>query len=204
MHFLSDLKHVIDPQTLLTQFGYIGLFLAICAESGLLIGFFLPGDSLLLVAGVAAAAGKLHVGVLVILVFIAAFLGDQGGYWLGRSFGRRLFQGKSAKLFKPEYIEKSEAFFAKHGSKAVILARFVPIVRAFTPALAGIGNMAYATFISFDLVGALLWGVGMTLLGYYVGNLPFVEKYLNYLVLLIIIVSFIPVALEFARHKRAR
>mgnify|MGYP000283040244 CR=1 FL=1 len=194
MEFIHQLKEFIDPHALITNFGYIGLFLIVFAESGLFFGFFLPGDSLLIVAGVLAAAGLLNIWLLVPLVFIAAILGDQVGYWMGNRFGRRLFKRSDSLLFKQEYIEKSEAFFAKHGNKTIILARFVPIVRTFAPILAGVGRMHYSTFFTFNVVGAVLWAIGVTVAGYLLGET--IEPYIEYVVVGIIVLSVIPVILH--------
>jgi membrane-associated protein len=193
MDVVHQIKAVINPEALV-QLGYLAIFLIIFAESGLFFGFFLPGDSLLILAGVAAAAGNFNIFNLIILVFIAAFLGDQVGYWMGNRFGRRLFAREDSKIFKKHYVEESEAFFAKHGHKAIVLARFVPIVRTFTPVLAGIGSMPYSVFFAYNLVGALLWGMGITLAGYFLANsIPDLEHYLNYIIGAIILISILPV-----------
>ncbi len=202
MDFLNQLRHAIDPNTLLTQFGYLGVFLAVFAESGLFFGFFLPGDSLLFTAGILAATGIFNIWFLIPLLFLAAFLGDQVGYWSGRTFGRKLFAKANFFLFKPEYVDRSEKFFARHGSRSIIIARFVPIVRTFTPILAGIGRMPYGTFVTYNLIGAVLWGIGMTFLGYGIGNLPGAQKYVNLIVVAIILISLIPVVMELMRHKK--
>ncbi len=193
MQFLTQIKDFIDPKLLIEQFGYLGIFLIVFAESGLFFGFFLPGDSLLLIAGVLAAGGLLSVWVLIPLVFIAAILGDQIGYWTGSSLGRRLFKRTDSFLFKKEYVERSEQFFAKHGHKTIVLARFVPIVRTFTPILAGVSRMKYTTFVSYNIVGAVLWGIGITLAGYALGNVPGVDKYLHIIIGVIIVISLVPV-----------
>ena len=198
MDIITTLKHAIDPKLLLEQFGYIGLFLVVFAESGLLIGFFLPGDSLLIIAGVLAAAGALKISILIPLIFIAAVAGDQIGYFLGNKFGRKLF-----KRFKKEHIEKSEEFFAQHGKRTIILARFVPVVRAFVPVIAGISNMPYRTYLTYDLIGGVVWGIGITLVGYGLGNIPNVDKYLHLVIGVIILGSLIPV-LNHLRPKKTK
>lgn len=187
------LKHIIDPKLLIEQFGYIGLFCAVFAESGLMVGFFLPGDSLLLIAGVLASQGVLHIGFLIPLIFVAAFAGDQVGYWTGNKYGRKLFKREDSRFFRKQHLKDSEQFFARFGTKTVILARFVPIVRTFTPILAGVANMPYKTFMVYNLIGALLWGIGITLAGYLLGNIPFIDKYIHYVVGVVIILSLIPV-----------
>jgi membrane-associated protein len=202
MELLHTIKEAIDPHTLI-QFGYLGLFLIVFAESGLFFGFFLPGDSLLLVAGVAAAAGTFDIRYLVPLIFIAAFLGDQVGYWMGYRFGRALFNREESWLFRKEHVKQSEEFFAKHGNKTIILGRFVPIVRTFAPILAGIGNMPYKTFVTYNFIGAVLWGIGVTLIGYLLGNsVPNIEKYLHYIVGVIILASFVPVIMHLRGEKK--
>lgn len=192
MDILQTIKHWLNPETLIS-FGYVALFLIIFAESGLLIGFFFPGDSLLLLAGVAAAAGQFNLVILLIGVFIAAFLGDQVGYWTGKTFGRRYFNREESLVFNKKHVAQSEEFFKKHGHKTIILARFIPVIRTFTPIIAGIGAMPYSVFVTYNLIGAFLWGVGIALLGYFVGNLPFIEQYLNYVIIVVIILSLIPV-----------
>ncbi len=204
MDLLSSIKHAIDPLVLIEQFGYIGLFLIVFAESGLFFGFFLPGDSLLLIAGTLAATGILNLWILIPIIFIAAFLGDQVGYWTGHKVGRRLFKRQDSWLFKKEYVERSEEFFAKHGHKTIIIGRFVPIVRTFTPILAGIGNMPYPTFFTYNLVGAVLWGIGITLIGYGLGNIPGVDRYINIIVLVVIVASIVPALIHLRQAKTAK
>lgn len=183
----------LDPKLLLEQFGYIGLFAIVFAESGLFFGFFLPGDSLLLIAGILAATGYLKIGILLPLIFVAAFLGDQVGYFTGKQFGRRFFARDSGWLFHKDRITDAEAFFDKHGKKTIVLARFVPIVRTFAPIVAGIANMPYGTFVGYNFVGALVWGIGITMAGYLLGGIPGIDKYLHYLIGAIIVGSVVPV-----------
>lgn len=191
MEVISQIRHWLSPETLINA-GYLAIFLIVFAESGLFFGFFLPGDSLLVLAGVAAAAGRLNLLILIPLVFIAAILGDQVGYWTGNRLGRRLFERKNSWLFKQDYLVRSEAFFKQHGPKSVVLARFVPIVRTFTPILAGIGAMSYPTFLAYNILGGVLWGIGIMVLGYGLGTIPFVTHYLNYVIIAIIVLSFLP------------
>ena len=179
-----------DLIELIKTAGYIGLFGIIFAESGLLIGFFLPGDSLLFTAGFLASQGFLNIWILMGLTFIGAVLGDSVGYWFGKKTGNKIFIKEDSFLFKKDNINKAEEFFKKHGAKAIVLARFVPIVRTFTPILAGVGTMHYKTFLSFNVIGGALWTIGVSLLGYFLGNIiPNIDKYLLPIVLLIIIVS---------------
>jgi membrane-associated protein len=203
---LAAITDAIDPEKLISTFGYVGLFVIIFAESGLLIGFFLPGDSLLFTAGLLAASGKfgLNVPVVLAVCFVAAVLGDQVGYIFGRKVGPSLFRRPNSKLFKQEYVAKSEEFFERHGAKTIVLARFVPVVRTFTPIIAGVGNMKYRTFVAYNIIGALLWAVGVTLLGAILGNqigAENIDKYLLPIIALIIVLSLIPPVVEVLRHR---
>ncbi|HKZ18625.1 MAG TPA: VTT domain-containing protein [Acidimicrobiia bacterium] len=193
----------LDPQNLLVTFGTIGLFLIVFAESGLFFGFFLPGDSLLFTAGLFAAQGTLSLPLILVGCFIAAVAGDQVGYVFGQRVGPALFKRPDSRLFKQEYVERARAFFEKHGPKTIVLARFVPIVRTFAPILAGVGRMQYRTFVSYNLIGGFLWAVGVTLLGYWLGNLiPDVDAYLLPIVALIIALSFVPIGMEWLKRRR--
>ncbi|HEX5722861.1 MAG TPA: VTT domain-containing protein [Acidimicrobiia bacterium] len=193
----------LDPRDLLVTFGTIGLFLIVFAESGLFFGFFLPGDSLLFTAGLFAAQGTLNLPLILVGCFIAAVAGDQVGYLFGQRVGPALFKRPDSRLFKQEYVERARAFFEKHGPKTIVLARFVPIVRTFAPILAGVGRMQYRTFVSYNLIGGFLWAVGVTLLGYWLGNLiPDIDAYLLPIIALIIALSFIPIGLEWLKRRR--
>jgi membrane-associated protein len=197
----------IDPQQLLKSFGAIGLFLIIFAESGLLVGFFLPGDSLLFTAGLFASTSKLDVNIVVLLggVFLAAVLGDQVGYAFGRKVGPSIFQRPDSKIFKQKYVQQADQFFEDHGAKTIVLARFVPVVRTFAPILAGVGSMRYRTFLTYNLIGGFLWAVGVTSLGYFLGNEigeENIDKYLLPIIALIIVVSVLPAVIEVMRHRR--
>ena len=203
MDFVSVLRHSIDPKVLLEQFGYLGLFLIVFAESGLFFGFFLPGDSLLLIAGVLAAAHILNIWIVLPLVAVAAILGNQTGFWMGSKFGRRIFSREDSWLFHKDHVTRSEAFFAKHGSKAVVISRFIPIVRTFTPIVAGIGSMPARTFYLYNVIGTVLWGIGLTLAGYLLGNIPGINQSIYYIVIAVIIISILP-ALNHFRPKRAK
>lgn len=179
----------------------------IFAESGLLFGFFLPGDSLLFSAGlVVALAGRPNLAVLILVVFVAAVLGDQVGYMFGNKVGPSIFKRPDSRFFKQENVTKSHEFFEKHGPKALILARFIPIVRTFTPILAGVSNMRYRTFVTFNVVGGAIWSVAGILLGYGLGKrFPQLETYITPIILLIIFLSLIPVFLEIRKSRlRAR
>lgn len=184
-----------DLELLIRTVGYIGLFALLFAESGLLIGFFLPGDSLLFTAGFVASQGYLDIRLLVPLCFIAAITGDAVGYAFGHQVGRRLYQRPSSRLFRREHLQQTAAFFARHGGKAIILARFVPVVRTFTPIVAGMGVMRYARFTAFNIVGGLLWAVGLTVGGYFLGSvIPGIDRYLLPIIALIIVASVAPSA----------
>lgn len=215
MNSLLLAASVLDPAELLKAGGFILLLVIVFAESGLLIGFFLPGDSLLFIAGMVAAgtfadafpeAGEVSFGVplwvLLASIFVAAFLGDQVGYAFGRKVGPALFRKEDSKLFKKAYVDKAQSFFEHHGPRAIILARFVPVVRTFCPIVAGVGHMEYRTFVRFNIIGALLWGVGVTLLGYFLGSIPLVRDNIEIALLVVVGVSLGPVAFEFVRHRR--
>jgi membrane-associated protein len=205
-----------DPQKFVQTLGFWFLLLVIFAESGILIGFFLPGDSLLFAAGLVTAGIGLengdtwtlangNIAVLAISCAIAAILGDQFGYAFGNKVGPSLFKRPESKLFKPAYVDQAEAFFEKHGSKSIVLARFVPIVRTFAPIVAGVSKMHYRTFVKFNIVGGVLWAGGLTVAGYLLGKqFPAIGKNIEYAIVLIVLISLIPVAIEFIRHRRGR
>lgn len=197
----------LDPKELinsLTPYAEVAIWLIIFAETGLLIGFFLPGDSLLFTAGLLAGQGKLNIALLLPGVFIAAFVGDQLGYTIGQKIGPRLFNKPDSRFFKQEYVTHTKNFFAKHGSKTIVIARFVPVVRTFAPVLAGVGEMDRRTFVIYNLVGAFLWAVGITLLGYALGDLvgDSIDKYLLPIIAAIILISLIPPFIEWRRAKK--
>jgi membrane-associated protein len=197
----------MDPRNLIETFGTIGLFLIVFAESGLLFGFFLPGDSLLFTAGLLSSTGKLGLPFPLILAgcFVAAVAGDQVGYAFGARVGPALFRRPNSRIFKQQHVEKARHYFEHYGSKTVVLARFVPIVRTFPPILAGVGGMRYRTFVTFNVLGGLLWAVGVTTLGYTLGkSIKDIDRYLYPIIGLIILLSVIPIALEVLRSRRAR
>ena len=188
---------------LIETVGTIGLFAIVFAESGLLIGFFLPGDSLLFTAGLLASQGKLNFPVILVGCFVAAVAGDQVGYAFGNRVGPALFRRPESRLFKHENLEKAQAYFDKYGSKTIVLARFVPIVRTFAPILAGVGTMEYRTFVRFNVIGGFIWAVGVTSIGYVLGDtIPDIDKYLLPIIGVIILLSLIPVFLELRRARR--
>lgn len=193
----------LNSDYLITTFGLIGVLLIVFAESGLLIGFFLPGDSLLFTTGLMVTTNKIDKPLWLVcaLVVLAAVLGDQAGYLFGRKVGPSLFSRPDSRLFKQENVEKAHAFFEKHGPKSLILARFVPIVRTFTPIIAGVSGMQYRSFITFNVIGGTLWGAGVTLLGAALGNVEFVHKNIELILVAIVLISVVPVAIELLRAR---
>lgn len=185
---------------------YIVLFLVIFIETGLVIMPFLPGDSLLFMAGLFAAKGQLSLATILFLLFLAAVLGDNVNYWIGRKLGLGVFEWKirGRQLVKPSYLEKTEQFFEKRGVAAIIMARFVPIVRTFTPFAAGVGKMKYRKFLLFDVIGGALWITSMTMAGFFLGEIDWVQNNLEKVVLLIIFVSVLPMIISFLRAKFAK
>ncbi|HEU4750739.1 MAG TPA: DedA family protein [Acidimicrobiia bacterium] len=195
----------LDPRDLIVTFGTIGLFAIVFAESGLFFGFFLPGDSLLFTAGLFASQGTLSLPLILVGCFVAAVAGDQVGYLFGKRVGPALFRRPDSRFFRQEYVERAQRFFEKYGAKTIVLARFVPIVRTFAPILAGVGKMPYRTFVLFNVVGGLLWAVGVTLLGYALGEMiPDIDRYLLPIIALIILISFIPIGVEWLKTRRQR
>ena len=184
---------MFDLIHLLKTAGYLGLFGIIFAESGLFIGFFLPGDSLLFTAGFLASQGLFNIWILCMGTFISAVLGDNVGYSFGRKIGPMIFSKEDSLFFHKNNLDKAKAFYEKHGKKTIILARFLPGVRTFAPILAGVGKMDYSTFFSYNIIGGLIWAVGLPLIGYFLGNtVPNIDKYLIPIVLLIIFLSTTP------------
>ncbi|MFE9689558.1 DedA family protein [Micromonospora sp. NPDC005806] len=197
----------LDPQRLISTFGLIGILAIVFAESGLLIGFFLPGDSLLFTAGLLVSADQyLHqpLWLLCLLVVVAAVGGDQVGYLFGKRVGPSLFRRPNSRLFKQENVHRANDFFARYGARSIMLARFVPIVRTFTPIIAGVSRMQYRTFLIFNLVGGTLWGVGVTVLGYFLGQIAFVKANIEYILIGIVLVSVLPIGIQLLRSRRAR
>jgi membrane-associated protein len=194
----------LQPQHLIALVGLVGIIAVVFAESGLFFGFFLPGDSLLFTAGLFASQGSLNIWWLVIGCAIAAIAGDSVGYTFGKKVGPKLFSREDSFFFHKKHAERAKAFYEKYGKKAIVLARFVPIVRTFAPIVAGIGGMAYKTFLSFNVIGGMAWTFLLTLAGYFLGRaFPTTEKYLNYIVILIIVISIIPIVIEWLRERRA-
>ena len=194
----------LDPLAIVKTGGYIGLAFLVFAESGLLIGILLPGDSLLFAAGLLSASAFFNLGALAFVVVAAAILGDSTGYWFGKNVGDRFFDREDSFLFKKSYVTRTEKFYKKYGARAVVLARFVPIVRTMAPIMAGIGSMRYSRFLSYNAIGAFIWGAGMVALGYFLGRiLPGSEQYILPLSLGIIVLSFLPILINFFSGKKA-
>jgi membrane-associated protein len=195
----------IDLVSLVKAAGYVGLFFIIFAESGLLIGFFLPGDSLLFTAGFLASQGYLNIIPLAILTFTAAILGDNFGYAFGKKVGIKIFNREDSFFFHKDHLKKASEFYEKYGGKTIVLARFIPVVRTFAPIVAGAGEMKYSQFLFYNLIGGLIWGLGMPLLGYFLGSaIPNIDHYLIPIILVIIFGSIIPPAIHFLKERHHR
>ena len=208
---LSTLLALLDflkPEKIIEKGGLALLTLIVFAESGLLIGFFLPGDSLLFVAGfLASDAGDHRLPALPIVigcVIAAAIIGDQVGYLFGRRVGPALFTRPDSRFFKQQNVHRAQAFIAKHGPKTIVLARFIPIVRTFAPIVAGVGQMDYRTFVRYNVLGGVLWGGGVTTLGYFLGEIEFIKENIEVAIVLIVAISLTPVAFEMWRHRKER
>lgn len=201
--FLHLDKHLLAFVQDYGSWTYLFLFLIIFCETGLVVTPFLPGDSLLFVAGALSAAGSLNVGVTLTILSVAAVLGDTVNYGIGRFMGHKISQEKYRRILKPEYLERTHNFFEKHGAKTIILARFFPIIRTFAPFLAGAGKMSYRKFFLYNVIGALVWIFLLTLAGYFFGNIPFVKKNFTAVIFGIIIVSLLPGFWEYYQHKKS-
>ncbi|WKA64711.1 DedA family protein [Pectobacterium aroidearum] len=210
IQFIIDFILHIDVHLaeLVAQYGvwvYAILFLILFCETGLVVTPFLPGDSLLFVAGALAAlpSNDLNVHTMVFLMIVAAITGDAVNYTIGRLFGEKLFSNPNSKIFRRRYLDKTHAFYERHGGKTIILARFVPIVRTFAPFVAGMGHMSYRHFAAYNVIGALLWVLSFTYAGYLFGDLPVVQENLKLLIVAIIFLSILPGVIEIVRHRRA-
>ena len=196
-HFLSDVQGLIHAG------GYVGLAIIVFAETGLMIGFFLPGDSLLVTAGLFAAKGDLNIVVLNVLLMAMAVLGDATGYFIGWRLGPALFRREDSLLFKKRHLIATRDFYEKHGGKTIIIARFIPVIRTFAPVVAGIGNMSYRRFAMFNIVGGIGWVFSMTMIGYALLKIfPQAEKHLHIIIAVVIFLSILPGIIEFIRGKR--
>lgn len=202
----------LDPQTLISAMGGYAVIVVLAmvfVETGLLVGFFLPGDSLLFVVGLMISTGAVHFGkfnmpiwLMCILVSTVAFAGDQTGYFIGRKAGTSLFNRPESKLFSHKNVERTHAFFERYGARAVILAHFVPVMRTFVPVAAGIGEMPYRKFVRYNVFGVVAWGTGITLLGFFLGSIEFVRHNIEYFTIGFVVLSSIPIALEALKARR--
>jgi len=212
--FLHQIKDFLNPKflidfmlNLLGNYVYLGLWFVIFAETGLAVGFFLPGDSLLVVSGLFAAAGKLNIALVLLAFFLGSVLGDSTGYWIGRGMGKTLFNRESSWVFKPSRVEKAKHFFEKYGVKTVILARFVPIVRTFAPLVVGAAEMPYSKFLFFSVIGGLLWINSMVLAGYFLGGVIEralgikLEDHIEKVVIVVVLISLLPPLIEYLKHR---
>lgn len=212
--FLHQLKDFLNPKflidfmlNLLGNYVYLGLWFVIFAETGLAVGFFLPGDSLLVVSGLFAAAGKLNIALVLLAFFLGSVIGDSTGYWIGRGMGKTLFNRETSWVFKPSRVEKAKHFFEKYGVKTVILARFVPIVRTFAPLVVGAAEMPYLRFLFFSIIGGLLWINSMVLAGYFLGGVIEralgikLEDHIEKVVIVVVIISLLPPLIEYLKHR---
>ncbi len=205
----AGLTDYLDPSYLLEALGtfaLIGVIFIIFAECGLLIGFFLPGDSLLFITGLFIATGAIATPIWLacLLLTAAAILGNVTGYWIGYKAGPKLFNKPDSKIFRQEYVDKTHEFFDKYGNKAIVLARFVPIVRTFITAIAGVAKMDYKRFVTYSAIGGVIWASGVTLLGYFLGNIPFVKDNIELILIAVVLVSVVPIVFEYIRHKRGK
>lgn len=216
VELLHQVRNLLNPQLLINWmleflgiYVYFGLFFVIFAETGLAVGFFLPGDSLLVVSGLFAAAGKLNVWFVLVAFFLGSVLGDNTGYWTGRLMGKTLFNREDSWVFKPSRVEKAHAFFEKYGVKTVVLARFVPIVRTFAPLVVGAAEMPYHRFLGFSVLGGLLWICGMVLAGYFLGGVIEralgirLEDHIEKVVIVVVFLSLLPPIIEYLKHRSA-
>jgi membrane-associated protein len=213
-HYLKDLLNPkIIIETLLVKGGifvYLGLIFIVFAETGLAVGFFLPGDSLLVVAGLFAATGKLNLAVLLITLFVAAVVGDAVGYYTGSRLGPRIFKREKSLLFRPSHLLKAQSFYEKYGGKTIIIARFVPIVRTFAPIVAGAAKMPYRNFVVYNVAGGFLWVFSMILAGYFLGNLLKsrfqidLEEHIEWVVIIVVALSLVPPFIEYLKARREK
>lgn len=202
LEFLIATVH-LDPIAIIKTGSYLGIAIVVFAESGLLFGIFFPGDSLLFAAGLLSASGFLEPIPLITLVVTAAIVGDSVGYWFGAKVGQALFKREDSRFFKQEYIKRTELFYQKYGGRAVVLARFVPIVRTLAPILAGAGSMKYYVFLRYNVLGGLFWGISMVSLGFLLGSIiPNSQHYILPISLVIIVISFLPVFINLVRQRQ--
>jgi membrane-associated protein len=199
--FLHLDRHLAEVIATYGVWTYLILFAVIFLETGIVATPFLPGDSLLFAAGTFAALGSLDLGFLILLLAAAAILGDTVNYWIGRRLGPRVFR-RNVRFLNRQHLERTHAFYEKHGGKTIVIARFLPIIRTFAPFVAGIGTMSYGRFLVYNVVGGAMWVVGFVLLGYFFGNLPVVRENFSLVILAIIVLSVLPIVIEWLRHRR--
>jgi membrane-associated protein len=199
----------LDPQSLLESLGpwaLLGILVIVFAECGLLIGFFLPGDSLLFTAGLLAAPAvgfiDTPIALVCLLITVAAIAGNLTGYWIGYRFGPSVFNREESRFFRREYVERTKHFFDRYGARAIILARFIPIVRTFITVMAGTARMKFGSYAAYTIVGGVLWGCGVTLLGYYLGNIVFIKNNIEYILIGVVVLSVVPIYWELRRARR--
>jgi len=201
----SFFEHLYNLPELIRWGGYAVLTAIVFAETGLLVGFFLPGDSLLVTAGVIAATGELNILLLNVLLCAAAIIGDQVGYMIGRRAGPKIFTREKSLFFAKDHLLRTKAFYDKHGGKTIVIARFMPFARTFAPVVAGVGAMSYRRFVSYNVFGGIGWVVSMTLLGYFLGNsIPDIDKHIHIVVAIVILLSILPAIIEILRHRMRR
>ena len=207
---IGFLRSLTDPDKLIYLlstvitgwYGYLALFLIVFSESGLLVGFFLPGDSLLFTVGVVAGAGELNVLLMIVLLSAASIFGDGSGFFLGSTLGYKLFTNPKSRIFRREHLERTHAFYERHGGKTILYAKFVPIIRTFAAFIAGVGRMSYPRFLAFNVFGAIGWVTSMIMLGYLLGGFPIVRQNFEKVVLLIIAISLLPVVWQVVAERR--
>ncbi len=204
MEFLYGLLTGAQSLEAVIRWGGYGLLVAIVfTETGLLVGFFLPGDSLLITAGLLAAAGVLNIWWLHVLLIVAAITGDSMGYAIGARIGPRLFTREKSRLFNPRHVQRTREFYARHGAKTIVIARFVPIIRTFAPVVAGVGEMAYPRFLFYNVAGGIGWVFSMTGAGYLLGSaVPNIDRHIHFVVIVVIVLSVIPIGIEILRERR--
>ncbi len=212
--FLHAAKDFLNPKflidyllNLLGAYVYLGLFFVVFAETGLAVGFFLPGDSLLVVSGLFAAAGKLNVALVLLAFFLGSVIGDSTGYWTGKAMGKTIFNRENSFIFKPSRVEKAKLFFEKYGVKTIVMARFVPIVRTFAPLVIGATGMPYRKFLPYSILGGLLWISSMVLAGYFLGGVVErafgikLEDHIEKVVIIVVLLSILPPIIEILKHR---
>ena len=206
MWLVDFILHIGDHlQELVKNYGnwiYAILFAIVFCETGLVVLPFLPGDSMLFAAGTIAAVGDMNIFVLIGLLIVAAILGDFVNFEIGKHFGQKLFSNPNSKIFKQSYLQKTHDYYERYGGRTIIIARFIPIVRTFAPFVGGMGNMNYAQFARYNIIGAVLWVVSFTTLGYFFGQLPFVKEHFSWIMIAIIVFSVVPMVIEIIRHRK--